>query len=62
MKRCKASGKRKFRMKTDALITSLHVSASPVGATTGGAYVCPHCGFWHLTSKVKALSESGGGS
>lgn len=53
MKRCKPSGKLKFRTKTDALVKSLNVSASPVGASKGGAYLCPHCEFWHLTSKPR---------
>lgn len=53
MKRCKSSGKIKFRTKGDALVKALRVSHSPVGAGSGGAYRCPDCGFWHLTRSPK---------
>lgn len=53
MKRCKASGKIKFQTKADALVKALRVSHSDVGAGSGGAYRCIHCGSWHLTRRPR---------
>lgn len=49
MKRCEETGKRGYRSKGDALTIAIRAVRN---FKPQRVYRCPHCGLFHLTSKV----------
>lgn len=49
MKRCAVQGKRKYR---DAGHAAMYVRPGE----RRGLYLCPHCGFYHLTKRIRVVA------
>jgi hypothetical protein len=49
VKRCRYQGKRKYHSQYDAIMAA----ANKPWWNRMRPYLCPHCGFWHLTSQPK---------
>jgi hypothetical protein len=55
MGRCRATGKRRYQDRLDAMIALASAQASKHSARRDEKriYHCPHCGGWHLTAQEK---------
>lgn len=54
LRRCKPTGKLKFRDEIAAKITLGHLAAAPLRERREQrAYRCPHGDHWHLTSQAR---------
>lgn len=58
MKRCAASGKRKFRSAADAYIYAALRKPRRADWQVMRAYRCPDCDFWHLTRRDKSQAAA----